>query len=213
MDARAAWQKIQESNSPLLSFAKGMVPTPPEAYLSLAPGDPINTKVLIHDWIPSIPSCYRARDISGRKLHVSLKRADNRFAQGEILHLHRFVLVSVNDSTVSIMATPLSVVRRSLPNEWNFSTELCGGTGSMLDATTLIGHYLLASVEINSTAMAYSRPHHRTILGDASAFTLYSDLPNCSIVVLGAPCQPFTAHGPGDGESNPKGQLAALGPW
>ena len=101
MDARAAWQKIQESNSPLLSFAKNMVPTPPEAYLSLAPGDPINTKVLVHDWIPPIPSYYRTRDISGRKLHVSLKHADNRFSQGDILHLHRFALVSVNDSTLT----------------------------------------------------------------------------------------------------------------
>ena len=82
----------------------------------------------------------------------------------------------------------------------------------MLDATSLIGHTILASVEINSTAMAYSPPRHRTIIGDASSFKLFSDLPNCAILVLGFPCQPFAVHGTADGEANPKGRLAALGP-
>ena len=106
MDARAAWSAIQQSNSPLLSFAKDMVPTPPEAYPSLVSGDPVNTKVLIHDWIPSIPSYYRAWDNSGLKLHISLRHVDNRFAQGEILHLHRFLFVSTKDSIVLTKATP-----------------------------------------------------------------------------------------------------------
>ena len=55
-------------------------------------------------------------------------------------------------------------------------------------------HSILASVEINGTAMAYSPPHHHTIIGDASSFGLYADLPNCAILVLGFPCQPFAVH-------------------
>ena len=164
-----------------------MVPTPSEAYATLAPGDPVNTKVRIHDWIPSIPSYYRAWDISGRKLHISLRHVDNRFSQGEILHLHRFLFVSTQNSTVLIKASHHSAIRRSQPNEWNFSIDLFGGTGSMLDAISLIGHIPLASVEINQTAMAYSLPRHRTILGDAANFFLYADLPDCSMLTMGAP--------------------------
>ena len=212
MEPRDAWYKIQGSNSPLLTFAKEMVPTPSEAYPSLSPGNPFNSKVIIHDWIPSIAPYYRAFDPTGCKLHVSLTQPDSRFVQGETLHLHRFTFVSWNGSIASVKASAHSAVRRSLPNEWNFSIELCGGTGSMLDATSLIGHSILASVEINGTAMAYSPPHHRTIIGDASSFSLYSDLPNCAILVLGFPCQPFAVHGTADGEANPKGRLAALGP-
>ena len=82
----------------------------------------------------------------------------------------------------------------------------------MLDASALIGHTILTSVEINATAIAYSPPHHPTIVGDATSFSLYASLPDCSMLLLGAPCQPFSVHGTSDGESNPKGHLASLGP-
>jgi hypothetical protein len=212
MEPLDAWYRIQASDSPLLTFAREMIPTPTEAYPVLTPGNPFNSKVIIHDYIPSPSPCYRAFDLSGGKLHVSLTHTDNKFSRGDALHLHRFVFVSWNDAIASVKTSAHSAVRRSLSNEWNFSIELCGGTGSMLDATSLIGHTILASVEINSTAMAYSPPRHRTIIGDASSFNLYSDLPNCAILVMGFPCQPFAVHGTTDGEANPKGRLAALGP-
>jgi hypothetical protein len=211
MEPLEAWYKIQASDSPLLTSAREMIPTPIEAYAALIPGNPFNAKVIIHDYIPSSSPYYRAFDLSGGKLHVHGEKRD-KLSRGDTLHLHRFIFVSWNDSIVSIKSSAQSVIRRSLPNEWNFSIELCGGTGSMLDATSLIGHTILASIEINSTAMAYSPPRHRTITGDASSFNLYSDLPNCAILVMGFPCQPFAVHGTSDGEANPKGRLAALGP-
>ena len=211
MEALEAWHSIQSSESPLLIFAKSMIPTPMEAYSILIPGNSFNAKVTIHDFIPSSPTCYRAFDLSGNKILILGEKRD-KFSQGDILHLHRFIFVSCKDSIVSIKSSSLSATRLSRPNQWNFSIELCGGTGSMLDATALIGHTILASVEINGSAMEYSPPRHRTIIGDASSFNLYDDLPDCAILVMGFPCQPFAVHGTGDGEANPKGRLAALGP-
>ena len=160
----------------------------------------------------AIPPYHRAYDALGGKLHVTTQCSERAFSQGDIIHFHIFTFSIRANGTLNLSSNKRSVTRRACPNVRRHAIELCGGTGSILDALALVGYNPLASIELNQVAMSYSSPRHPVIIGDARDFSLYSLLPDVDILGLGFPCQPFATHGTRKGETVEKGQLAALGP-
>ena len=88
MDSLACWRRVQEGDSPMLSFAKARIPTPIEAYPYLQVGDPFNGKLQVHDWVMGTTPHYRAFDQKGNKIFVETTSDHTPLTPGSIVHLH-----------------------------------------------------------------------------------------------------------------------------
>ena len=95
MDQLLRWKAVQNGDSPMLSFAKTRIPTPPEAYRLMHPGDQVNVTVQVHDKISGIPPYFRAYDKHGNRLYINFLPLQGIFSSGDQLHLHRYISIEL----------------------------------------------------------------------------------------------------------------------
>ena len=103
------------------------------------PGDQVNVTVQVHDKIPGTPPYYRAYDKHGNRLYINFLPLQGIFSSGDQLHLHRYIFIELKCDVLLLRPSRTSVLRKSIPNDRRLTVELCGGTGSMLDATAFLG--------------------------------------------------------------------------
>ena len=139
MDALECWRRVQNGNSPMLSFAKARIPTPVEAYQYLQVGDPFNCKIQIHDWVSGDTSHYRTFDLKGNKIFVETAPGHLPLPPGSLVHLHFYIIFAFHEDVTILKIGTHSAHRVSLDKQAWLALELCGSTGSMLDAAALIG--------------------------------------------------------------------------
>ena len=212
MDPLDCWRHVQDGDSPMLGFAKARIPTPIEAYPYLKTGDPFNCKLQVLQWVDGSTPHYRAIDSQGNKIYVETSPSPHAPPLGSIVHFHHYVIFAFHEDVILLKTCDHSAHRVSWDQQDWLALEICGSTGSMLEAAALIGFLPYATVEINQTAVALSKPRHRVICADATDFKIYTKIPNIHILLQGFPCQSFALHGTGKGETVKGGILAALGP-
>lgn len=196
----------------MLDFARPRIPTPSGALPLLHRGSPLNLTVLLTHRVTGPQLSFRASDRLGTNFLLSPFDAPTQPLAGDVLHLSSASLIGHHDDVWLVQISASTVVRISRRERDNLAIELCGGTGSMLDAAELVGFQPHSMVEINPLIGSLSTPRHKIICGDASHLSLYRNHPDIHLLLMGFPCQPFSHNGTGKGESDPRGILASLGP-